>query len=219
MRSVRRGLPSIGFLPVGDSRRPWHHCAPEGEIAACRESAVAPQPIVELRTSFESGLDAEWTVGATDTLVVEAGIPWWVRPSTTMAADGRGSLEFFMANYTDAAKIWIARPVTVPPGRAYRVTIRYMLGTADDGDVNRFALLTGVTTAEPRTAADLEPAFRRDETWNGGSVGYRWVEKQFESDVTADATGRLYVVVGAWGTWETSRTYYMDALHVWVAPR
>jgi len=188
----------------------------------CRDTAVAPPeaPAVDLRFSFESGLEG-WAVSATDTLVGGSGIPWWVRPSTSQAFEGSNALEFYMANFTDAAKIWIVRSITVSPNRPYRVTINYALGTRDYGTANLFSLITGVTAIEPRTAADLANTFLRDATGNGASsdVGYRWIDKRVELDVTANAEGRLYVVVGVWGTWETARTYYVDTLRVQVVAR
>jgi hypothetical protein len=115
----------------------------------------------------------------------------------------------------------IVRSITVSPNRPYRVTINYALGTRDYGTANLFSLITGVTAIEPRTAADLANTFLRDATGNGASsdVGYRWIDKRVELDVTANAEGRLYVVVGVWGTWETARTYYVDTLRVQVVAR
>lgn len=187
----------------------------------CGDAAVAlPEtPGGDLHFSFESGLEG-WAVSATDTLVGETGIAWWVRPSASKAFEGSYALEFYMANYTDAAKIWIVRPITVSPNSPYRVTINYALGTQDWGTANLFGLITGVTVIEPRTGADLANTFHGD-TGNGASndVGYRWLDKRVEVDVTANAEGRLYVVVGVWGTWEGARTYYVDALHVQIVAR
>ena len=190
--------------------------------AGCGDTAVTPPevPVADLRFSFETGLEG-WAISATDTLVGGGGIPWWVRPSTTQSFEGATALEFYMANYTDAGKIWIVRPIMVSPNRSYRVTISYALASGDYGTMNLFSLITGVTASEPRSATDLAKTFLRDATGNGASsdVGYRWLDKRVEQDVTANAEGRVYVVVGVWGTWETERTYYIDALRVQVVAR
>ena len=191
-------------------------------VVGCKGDGPADPPpsLVDLHSSFESGLDG-WTVAATDTLVGGAGIPWHVQPSTALAYEGSHALELYMANYTDAAKIWIVRRIDVPPSRPYHVAISYALGTRDYGTMNLFALIAGAMTTEPHTREELAATYQRDATSNGAAsdVGYRWVQKATGVDVTADASGQLYVVVGVWGTFEVDRTYYIDALRVRVTPR
>jgi hypothetical protein len=190
-------------------------------VSGCSEATEPQIPLFELQSSFESGLEG-WTVNATDLIVGGAEIPWWIRPSTGQAFEGSGALELYMANYTDAAKIWIVRSIDVPPSSPYRVTISYVFATKDWGDVNNFVVISGAANFEPHTiAGDQSPPLVREPTSNGAStdVGYRWVQKKVDVNVVSGADGRLYVVVGVWGTWETERTYYIDAVHVQVYPR
>jgi hypothetical protein len=190
-------------------------------LSSCGGATEPQIPIVELQSSFEAGLEG-WTVDATDIIVGGAEIPWWVRPGTALAFEGSSALEFYMANYTDAAKIWIVRPIAVPANLPYRVTISYSFGTKDYGDLNLFSLVSGAASANPRSlASDPSRSFVHEATSNGApnDVGYRWIQKQTEVNVVSNAEGYLYVVVGVWGNWETERTYYVDALHVQVYPR
>jgi hypothetical protein len=189
-------------------------------VVGCSDSAAGPPETLpgDYHYSFESGLEG-WTASATDTVLGGGGIPWWIRPVTSHSFEGSRSLEFYLGNYNDAGKIWIVRPITVSPNSPYRVTISYAFGTADWGQANLFSLLTGVTLVEPRTSGDLANTLQGD-TGNGASndVGYLWIDKRLELDVTSSADGRLYVVVGVWGTWEGPRTYYVDALQLQVVP-
>ena len=44
-----------------------------------------------------------------------------------------------------------------------------------------------------------------------------WLDKSYDSIVTPGAGGRLWVLIGVWGTWEGPGTYYVDAVHVTIA--
>ena len=41
-----------------------------------------------------------------------------------------------------------------------------------------------------------------------------WLGKSYRDVVQTDLSGRIVVVVGVWGTFETPRTYYLDAVEV-----
>ncbi len=72
----------------------------------------------------------------------------------------------------------------------------------------------------PEEAANLEPAFQGN-TGNGatGDVGYRWLRKRYQFTAATAADGRLYVIIGVWGTYEISRTYFVDDVRVGFAAR
>lgn len=189
-------------------------------LSACSESTATDDPnTVDLSYSFEQGL-TDWQTGATDIIVGGNPIPWHIQPSSAIAFDGSQSLEFHMANFTDAAKIWITRAVSLQPNKDYHVRVSYELATRDWGDANLFSLLTGAFPKPPATAADLEPAFIRFATGNGASsdVGYRWLHKEVESSVRTGADGKAHIVVGVWGTYEITRTYYIDAVRIHLEP-
>ncbi len=86
-------------------------------------------------------------------------------------------------------------------------------GTSDFGEVNLFTIITGASPRRPATLSDLT---FQGTTGNGAAtnVGLRWLRKSYTLHATTGADGVLYLTVGVWGTDETTRTYYVDALHV-----
>ena len=51
-------------------------------------------------------------------------------------------------------------------------------------------------------------------TYNGGTDGYIWLSKSITKEITVDDSGKIYLVLGIWGTWEGARTYYLDNINV-----
>ncbi len=185
---------------------------------ACAGGVSAPE--VSATFSFEQGMDG-WTAVAADTGAPPgAYAPWSIVPATDFAYDGEQALRLFMANHTDAAKIWIVRSFAVAPGRTYQVDVSYAFGSSDFGELNRFDLLTGSFRSPPTDGPTLLAGTVHDHTGNGShtDVGYRWLRKHVRTALPAAASGAFYVVVGIWGTTEFSRTYYLDDLTVQVSP-
>ena len=184
----------------------------------CAESLRPPRTPYSF--SFEQGMD-DWTTAAADTGAPGgAYAPWSIERSAELAYDGQYALKFHMDNYTDAAKIWIVRPFAVTPGRSYDIAISYAFGTRDFGQANLFVLLAGVFRTPPRDGPSLLAGTVQDHTGNGSDsdVGYRWLRKSVSPSISADGSGRVYVVLGVWGTWETPRTYYVDDVLVQITP-
>jgi hypothetical protein len=130
------------------------------------------------------------------------------------------SLKLYLANNTDAGKIWVVRGFAVSPGKAYTVDVLYRFASRDWGDANLFYLLNGVFSTPPTDGPSLLAGTSRELTGNGASmdVGYQWLEKHFHAPFVAGDAGVAYVVIGIWGTWETARTYYVDQLIVEISP-
>src|SRR3569832_63088 len=109
----------------------------------CSEStAIDTGGSVDLSYSFDQGL-ADWQTGETDIIVGGNPIAWHIKPSSVFTFDGNPALEFYMENFSDAAKIWITRPVSLSPNTDYQVRVSYELATSDWGDANFFSLMTG----------------------------------------------------------------------------
>ena len=190
-------------------------------VSACAGDPSAPPDPSRpgIRSSFEGTLDG-FTPRGIDLELAGGEIEWLIEPSTDRASHGSQSLKVYLNNVNDAGKVFVERAVQVDPDRVYDVVIRFQFGTRDWGQANLFRIIAGVLPASPSDRAALAPAFQGD-TGHGGDAdaGYVWVAKEYVSAVTAGSTGRLYLVVGIWGTWEGPRTYYVDDLRVKLVRR
>lgn len=163
-------------------------------------------PPEEMTFSFETGLQG-WTEAGTD--LQDPPVTWDIERTTDVANSGDASVRLMLDNVNDAGKIWIVRGFEAEPGRTYEVEIDFALGTRDWGDVNLWTVIAGAHAQPPQDAGDLD---FRDDTGNGlgSDQGYVWIDKDYTSTVTANAEGMIYVAIGVWGTYEVSRTYYVD---------
>jgi hypothetical protein len=160
--------------------------------------------------SFEQGTEG-WTASGTD-----LGSPpdqWSIEPSRNTASKGKTSLKFYLDNANDAGKIWVTRTFDVKPQTHYQVEVTYKFASADYGDINLWKMITGVALEAPKTAAEL---VYQGDTGNGGGPedGWLWRRKTYNFDIRTGPEQELYVTIGIWGTWETSRTYYLDDVDV-----
>lgn len=162
--------------------------------------------------SFEEGMQG-WEAKATDLELANSTIDWSITRSQERVNDGSSSLRFYLENWNDMGKIWIERSFAVKPNTQYVVNVSYAFASADWGDANFFTIITGVLQEPPKSRYEL---VYQGDTGNGArsDVGYLWLEKSYGFSVESDAAGKLYVVVGVWGVWETPRTYYIDSLRV-----
>ena len=169
--------------------------------------------------SFETDLEG-WEPDATDLVFGGSEAIWSITRSQELAADGATSLRLYVVNLSDAAKIWIEQPFALEPNTTYDVDIEYAFATADYGLLNLFTIVTGVLQSSPEDAGDLAPTFQ-GTTSNGASsdVGYQWLRKRYQFTAESGAVGRLYVVIGVWGTYEVTRTYYVDDVRISFTPR
>jgi len=194
-------------------------------------AAALPAPSEEETYSFEQDMEG-WAAGGTDLYwgncsagasairpsVVAQGncsVAWSVERTTELAREGAFSVRLSLENLNDAGKIWIERPFNVTPERTYRVHVSFAFASADFGSVNHWRIIAGALSERPTSADDLTSAYRED-TGNGldSPSGHVWLEKGYDSTVRSDSGGRLWVLVGVWGTWEGPRTYYVDVVRV-----
>jgi hypothetical protein len=165
--------------------------------------------------SFEQSTRG-WEAKGTD--LGEPPIEWSIEPTDEMAKSGDISLKFILANLNDAGKIWIERPFSLKPNSPYWVNVRYAFASADWGNVNLFTIITGVVQEPPETPDGL---VYQGSTGNGSEtdVGYVWLKKDYNFIVQSGTDGILYVVIGVWGTWETTRMYYFDNVRITFTER
>lgn len=162
--------------------------------------------------SFEEGMQG-WEARATDLELANSTIDWSITRSQENVKNGSSSLRFILENWNDMGKIWVERSFAVKPDTRYTVKVSYAFASADWGDANFFTIITGVLHESPTSRDEL---VYQGNTGNGAGsdVGCLWMEKSYSFSVESDVTGKLYVVVGVWGVWETPRTYYLDELNV-----
>ncbi len=175
-------------------------------IACDQVGDITFLPEFDLTYSFESGLEG-WFGNGVD--LTDPIVTWSVEPSSEQSSSGASSVRLYVENFNGMAKVWLERAVNVAPSVAYDVDISFDFGTADFGEVNLWRILSGAHTNPPGTAAALTV---QDATGNGSpsNVGVQWLQKRYRVPASSDAGGRLQIVIGVWGTWETPRTYYID---------
>jgi hypothetical protein len=159
---------------------------------------------------FESGMQG-WVADGTDLDHAGGFIKWWITRSTARATSGIYSVEYFLDNRNDKGKIWIERAFGVVPSASYRVSVAYRLASRIQSPIGAFTIITGASPKNPEVAGDLT---YQGNTANGGVNGWVWLSKSYNLNARSDATGRLYVSIGVWGTWEVPHTYYVDDVNI-----
>jgi hypothetical protein len=186
-------------------------------LSGCDSDPTSPPPgdVIEETFIFDADMEG-WQGVATDTL--NPPIDWHVEHTTAEAYTGDGAVELFLNNINDQGKVWLERAYTLVPGAIYQVDLEYTFGTSDWGNVNLFTIIAGVHDEPPRSAEEL--TFQDEDTGHGGDedVGLVWEERSYSFTVEAPSDGTVHVALGVWGTWETARTYFVDALTVRFTP-
>jgi len=161
--------------------------------------------------SFESDMDG-WDIDSTDTELGDGEIDWHINRSTERATDGDYSLEFFLANWNGAGKIWIEKEFELNPNTQYEIVISYNFATSDYGIWNLFQIIAGVSTKNPETMDDL--SFQDDTGHHQGEEDYIWLNKSYKIYFKTNDDGLAYVAIGVWGTWDYPRTYFIDEVKI-----
>jgi|GEM_PF-1315028 len=160
--------------------------------------------------SFEENMQ-DWESDGTD--LSSPPINWSIERSDDRATDGNKSLKLYLDNMNDAGKIWIEKQFELDANTQYEITIEYDFATSDFGSFNLFKIITGASLTNPETYDDLT---FQDHTGHNQQedIGYTWLNKSYTLTVETNDNGTLYLSIGVWGTWETPRTYYIDAVNI-----
>lgn len=182
-------------------------------LAGCK-SEISESYETTYQSRFETDLE-EWSPQGIDLELGNGTIDWSITRSQDRFTEGTYSVKYYLNNLNDAGKIWLERSFPVLPSKTYNVKVMYDFASQDFGDINLFTIITGVHQQPPRTREELQKSFKGNTgTRSTSDAGYMWLPKQYEFTVNSDATGSLVVVIGIWGTWETSQTYYVDNVRV-----
>lgn len=161
-----------------------------------------------LMFSFEEGMEG-WVTNGTD--LENPPVEWSIERSKDIASDGNTAVRLYLNNMNDAGKIWIERPFDGEPNRVYQVHVEYDFASADWGDMNLWTIITGVVPESAKTGL----VFQGDTANNAKpEAGFTWLHKSYDFSVESGPEGKVYVLIGVWGTWETARTYYLDNVSI-----
>jgi len=168
---------------------------------------IAPTPDNYL-FSFERDME-DWIANGTD--LDNPPVEWSIERSQDIASNGETAVRLYLNNMNDAGKIWIEQPFDLEPDRAYQAHLEYDLASADWGDVNLWTIITGVLPKSPELGLVYQ-----GHTGNNAEPedGFVWLQKSYNFSVNSGPEGKLYVMIGVWGTWETARTYYLDNVNI-----
>jgi hypothetical protein len=160
--------------------------------------------------SFEHDMEG-WAVKGTD--LDNPPVEWSIQRTQEIVRNGNTALKYYLSNLNDAGKIWIERSFDVKSNSLYQVNVKYSFASADCGDLNLWTIITGVIQEPSQSRDDL---VYQEDTGNGcqPGTGYKWLEKSYDFTVESNSSGKLYVIIGIWGTWEAPRTYYVDEVQV-----
>lgn len=171
-------------------------------LAGCDGSAI---PTSGTHTfSFEGDME-EWVANGTD--LNNPQVEWSIERSEDIASDGKTAVRLYLNNLNDAGKIWIQRQLDAEANRDYHVHLQYDFASADWGDMNLWTIITSVSPQPP-----VPGLLYQGDTGNGARPedGFVWLHKGYDFDITSGSDGKVYIVIGVWGTWEAARTYYLD---------
>jgi len=162
------------------------------------EAVILPE--FEFSYSFDNGLSG-WTARATD-----MGTGSW------SATEESGAVRLELVNDDGAGKVWLTHGVEVTPFKLYTVDISLDLATADYDAMTSWRVIAGARATDPTLAADLT---FQDGTAASAPAGERaWVARQYSVTASADKEGRLYLMLGIWGTTTGTRSYLVDNVKV-----
>jgi len=175
-------------------------------LVGCDESGIPSSGT--LTFSFEEDMEG-WVANGTD--LDNPPVEWSIERSKDITSDGKTAVRLYLNNMNDAGKIWIERPFDGEPNRTYQVHVEYDFASADWGDMNLWPIITGAVPESAKT----ELVYQEDTRNNASPEdGFVWLRKSYDFDVGSGPDGKVYVIIGVWGTWETARTYYLDNIDI-----
>lgn len=190
----------------------WRRCGARFVTAILLATVALPCAAALYTYGFESGTLEGWAADATD----QGQCPWHITPSTKLRYAGMWSLEYYMNNFNDATKIWIERAYDVQSGRRYDVSLTWKLATRDAA-VGACPVIVYVGGRDPETHDDEFQVI--GYSIGDGTGNWTWLSESYlRTGVLPGAgsgtSGKIWVAIGMWGTFEVSYTWYVDNVTV-----
>ena len=180
-------------------------------LTGCDGSGVPSSGTIAF--SFEEDMEG-WVANGTD--LNNPPVEWSIERSKDIASDGKTAIRLYLNNMNDAGKIWIERQFEGEPNRTYRIRLEYDFATADWGDINLWTIIAGIVPESDKKELVYQEATGNNATPEDGFV---WLRKSYDFDVKSGPDGKVGVLIGIWGTWETARTYYLDNVDISFAEK
>ncbi len=130
------------------------------------------------------------------------------------AIDGEHVLRFQLDNINDAGKIWIEKSFDLKENQSYLVNLSFDFGTTDYG-VNQWTIIAG--SDNPSKGKSSLP-FQGKTGKGTGEPGFAWLNKSYSFERNSGENGKIKIMIGVWGTWETKRTYLIDNVTIHFKP-
>lgn len=164
--------------------------------------------------SFENDLEG-WNAKGFDLELGNGFIDWSITKSSDLSTKGPHSAKYYLNNLNDAGKIWLEKEFQLEKNKTYRIKINFDFASAEYGIINIFNLLCYAYADSPRDREDIMKAVQSD-TGNGSDtdIGFKWLNKNYTFTHRANDNGKILLLVGVWGIWETARTFYVDNLTI-----
>ena len=132
---------------------------------------------------------------------------WSITRSTEQAKHATTSLKAVLDGTNDDGTIWLERPFYAEPGAQVTVTISFWLWSETQSDFNTWPVVAFIGRRNPEKETDFRIVGQTEQ-----QAG--WTRYTLSRTLYVGGTGRVWVAFGFGATWESLRTYYLDAATV-----
>ena len=184
-----------------------------GEVVGYGSAAVnitiQPPLIPEYSESFENsfgGWIPDHQIDCEDTIPPSCVFNWSIKRSTQRAYDGIYSLEGYLDGSNDDGTIWVERPFALAPNSVVDQKVSFYLWS-EFISITKWPVVAYIGLSNPERERDFNIIGGTDE-----AAG--WKRYAYETKITTDSTGIVWVAFGFGATWEAPRTYFLDFVQV-----